>query len=378
MRVLIVSDTYGNMHGGVPEETRHLLNGLASRGHEVALCSDAPLARAHSVAHYPMTLPTNAAIGQEVGRALAAHRPDVVHVMAMSSRGLTQLRGQLKSRPWLMTCHSLPPQERKLPLLHDSEMLHYAARWVRFLPHALAWRAIFLGGFVPRVVVHSPRMARLVARYGQRATSIDTILLGVDEGPGEPTTLDDPSPMAPRVTTIGGIAHTKGYHDALHAIGILRTRFPRLSYQIIGEIRDVTYMAFLRRVIERRQLSDVVLVTPNLSETEKEEALARSHLYLQPSHEEGFCLAYVEASRRVRRLVGTDTGAIALVSEDDPGARVARVRHPAGLAAAMAELLDSAPPSDLMQKRAERLRARLGWDRYLDAHESLYDRVQRD
>ena len=163
MRVLIVSDVHGGMHGGVPEETRHLLNGLIARGHEVALCSDAPLASVDHVAHYRMTLPTTAALGDEVGRALAAHRPDLVHIMAMSSRGLMQLRAQLRIRPWLMTCHSLPPHERKLPFLHGNDTVHYAVRAARFLPHALAWRGIFLSGLVPRVVVHSPRMAQLVA-----------------------------------------------------------------------------------------------------------------------------------------------------------------------------------------------------------------------
>jgi glycosyltransferase involved in cell wall biosynthesis len=378
MRVLIVSDTYGNMHGGVPEETRHLLNGLVSRGHEVALCSDAPLTGVDGVAHHPLTLPTTEALGHEVGRALAAHRPEVVHVMAMSSRGLTQLRNHLKGRPWLMTCHSLPPQERKLPLLHDSELLHYAARAVRFLPHALAWRSIFVCGLLPRVVVHSPRMARLVARYGQPVAAIDTILLGVDGRGPEPTVPDEPSPAAPQLITIAGIAHTKGHHDALRAIGLLHPRFPGIGYRIVGEIRDGSYMAYLRRLIERLQLADVVRVTPNLTQAEKQEALASSHLYLQPSHEEGFCLAYAEAARRVRRLVGTDTGAIALLSEGDPGARVVRVRDPAGLAAAMADLLSLPLPSDLMHARAERLRARFGWDRYLDAHESLYARVQRE
>ena len=188
----------------------------------------------------------------------------------MSSRGLMQLRGQLRIRPWLMTCHSLPPQERKLPFLHGNDAVHYAVRAARFLPHALAWRGIFLCGLVPRVVVHSPKMAQLVAGYGQPVMAIDTILLGVDGGQGELTIPDEPSPMAPRLTTIAGVAHTKGYHDALHAISMLRARFPGLRYQIIGEIRDWSYMAFLRRVIERRQLSDVVRVTPNLSEAEKQ------------------------------------------------------------------------------------------------------------
>ena len=82
-----------------------------------------------------------------------------------------------------MTCHSLPPHERKLPLLHGNDAMHYAVRAARFLPHALAWRGIFLRRLIPRVVVHSPKMARLVARYGQRPTAIDTILLGVDGAP---------------------------------------------------------------------------------------------------------------------------------------------------------------------------------------------------
>jgi hypothetical protein len=246
-------------------------------------------------------LPTTAALGDEVGRALTAHRPDLVHVMAMSSRGLMQLRGQLRVRPWLMTCHSLPPYERKLPFLHGNDTMHYALRAARFLPHALAWRGIFLCGLVPRVVVHSPKMARLVADYGQPEMAIDTILLGVNGGQGELTIPDEPSPAAPRLTTIAGVAHTKGYHDALHAISLLRARFPGLRYQIIRrdpglELHGLPQAGHRAKGSCRTWCAS----PPTCPRLRSRKALARSHLYLQPSHEEGF--AWHTSKRRARSV----------------------------------------------------------------------------
>ena len=77
---------------------------------------------------------------------------------------------------------------------------------------------------------------------------------------------NETSPSAPRLVTIAGIAHTKGYHDALMAMRLVRKRSPGATYQIIGEIRDTSYLRFLKRLIPRRwDLSDAVRITPNLS-----------------------------------------------------------------------------------------------------------------
>jgi hypothetical protein len=44
----------------------------------------------------------------------------------------------------------------------------------------------------------------------------------------------------------------------------------------------------------------------------------------------------------------------------------------------MEELLTAALPANLMQERQERQRARLDWRCYLDAHESVYERVRHE
>ena len=42
MRIMVVTDQYESMVGGVPTVTRELARGLAKRGHEVALVVPSP------------------------------------------------------------------------------------------------------------------------------------------------------------------------------------------------------------------------------------------------------------------------------------------------------------------------------------------------
>jgi len=115
-----------------------------------------------------------------------------------------------------------------------------------------------------------------------------------------------------------------------------------------------------------------VSITPDLPDDDKVEALLTADLYVQPSHEEGFCLAYAEAAAVVDRLVGADAGAIAAMSLDDPGARVVPPRAPEAIARAIVDLLDSPLPEGHMATRVARLNERFSYDGYLRSHETLY------
>ena len=374
MRVLIVSDVSGNMHGGVPVETAHLLRGLSARGHELALCGDVlPRGGSEVSRHFPVAVPTNGELPRQLRGAIESFDPEFIHVMAMSSRGLFQIVPEMLGRRWALTCHSVPPYERKLSWLHAHDMAHYAARRLRYLPHTAAWKWLFRHGMIPRVIVHSELMRATVTRYGQAPDATSLIRLGCVMVAQPPDAAPHaPRPRRPRIVTMGGIAHTKGLHDAIVAVAEVRRDFPDLEYQLIGEVRDETYVRFLRRTIERLGLVDCVRITPSLPHDEKEQALRSADLYLQPSHEEGFCLAYIEAAAVVPRLVGADTGAIHMIGSDDPGARTVPIRQPARLASAIRELLATELPTNMMVRRAERLQQRFSWSAYLDEHEALY------
>ena len=114
-----------------------------------------------------------------------------------------------------------------------------------------------------------------------------------------------------RLVTVAGLAHTKGQHDVVKALPALLQRFPRLRYQMIGEVRDESYVRWLIRLADDLGIADRLIITPDLTHDAKTSALAGADVYVQPSHEEGFCLAFAEAAALVGRLVGADAGAIA-------------------------------------------------------------------
>ncbi len=377
MRVLVVSDVSGYMPGGVPAETLHLLQGLMSRGHDVALAGDIALG-GPGIGHYPVTTPTGDALAAELKAALTAFRPDVVHVMAMSSPGVARLAPVFAGVPWVFTCHSAPPYERKLAHFHHSEALHYVARSLRFLPNTLAWRWLLRRQVMPVVITHSEFVQEIVVRYGCARDKAVLIPLGHDvapalsAGPSTRTAVGS----APLIVTVGGIAHTKGQHDMIAALASVVERYPQARYCLIGENRDASYTNFLDGRIAGLGLGPNVERRHGLSHADKDALLARAHLYVQPSHEEGFCLAFIEAAGVVPRLVGTATGAIRAMCEDDPAATVVASRAPKALAEAVLDLLGRDPPADVLEARTHRLASRFAWASYLDAHETLYERLR--
>jgi glycosyltransferase involved in cell wall biosynthesis len=375
MRILVISDVTGYMRGGVPASMVRLISGLAERGHTVALAGDIVPAGAQPARHFPIRIPTSPELAREVGQAIDAFMPDVIHVIAMSSRGLAVLRPVLAPTRWVLTLHSLPPHERKLQALHGHDQLHYAVRALRFLPNALAWKWLLRARFIPQVIVHSEVMKHTVARYGFPSSGISLIPLGYDAAPRIAPPVVHHAGESPCIVTMGGIAHTKGQHDGLAAVALLAREHPRLRYRIVGEVRDRSYLRFLQHETGRLGLGSRVLITPNVTQEEKMQALHEADLYLQPSHEEGFCLAYIEAAAVVPRMVGADSGAIRLIGDGDPGARTVPVRSPARLCAAMRELLAADLPPDLLSRRAERLAAAFSWTRYVELHEALYRRM---
>jgi glycosyltransferase involved in cell wall biosynthesis len=361
------------MPGGVPAETRRLVDGLVHSGHVVALASDVPLGHTSHILHVPIVIPVNSSLANDIRQALADFKPDFVHVMCMSSKGVMILAPVLHDHPWALTVHSVPPYERKLNRLHEHERIHYMARALRFTLNGLAWRWIFSRGLVPMSVVHSKFVKDIVLAYGASRDFVKSIPLCFDSTMSQHAVYTSPlNTDAPLLVTVAGFAHTKGQHDVVKALPDLLEKFPRLQYQIIGEVRDESYVAYLHRLARDLNVSDRFIITPNLDNPAKQKVLESADVYIQPSHEEGFCLAYAEAAAIVPRLIGTNTGAIAALSEGDPGARVIPTKTPSAIASAVAELMKADLPPLIMRQREARLGERFSIAGYLQSHEELY------
>ena len=376
MRILVVSDVSGYMPGGVPAEARQLMTALAERGHELLYAGDVAVVPAAVADHAPIDVPIGDGLPARLQGLIDGFRPDVVHVLCMSSRGVLALAPVLRGRPWVLTVHSVSPYERKLNRAHGSERLHYGLRALRFLANTLAWRWVFRRVAIPRVIVHSDFVADIVGRYGFDRQRVDRILLPFRPAAGDATVRPARGGHEPVLVTVGGLAHTKGQHDVVKALPALAKRHPGIRYHMIGEVRDSTYVEWLRSLAEHLGVAQRLTFSFGLDNAAKADALAKASVYVQPSHEEGFCLSYIEAAAVVARLVGTDSGAIAAMSRDDPGARVVSIASPDALAAAVIDVMAAELPETHMAERTGRLSTRFSESAYAEGHLGAYARAE--
>lgn len=371
MKVLAITDLSGHMVGGPTTAAIHLLNGLTARGHSVTLASDHPYPGLLNVDHVNVRVGERSTIATQLATLIEQTRPDVVHLLSMGQRTLRLVASALSSVRWVLTVHSVAPFERILNRAHNTDKLHYLLRNLKYAPHSLGWRLMLRTLQAPAIVVHSPFVRKVLVSYGAPSSVIHVIDLAVEEESGNAVELA--SDGAERVVTVAGIAHTKGLHDAIQAIGRLRRDHPSIHYRIVGEVRDANYLAHLNSLIQALGLEQHVRISERVSSDEKNELLARASVYLQPSHEEGFCLAYLEASLVVPRLVGTDTGAIQSIGQGDASFTVVKPKDVDAMVHALAAALSAAAPSLAVRAaRRRRLLERFSWQHHVQQHEALY------
>ena len=378
MRVLVVTGLSHWGAGGVERETEHLLAALVERGVETGVVMDRDVAPP-GVARFPITYPPGPAAHVEIAAAERAFRPDVVHVIGGGFRTIDATRRATRL-PWLVTMHNLPPRERSAPLLHGRNTLHYATRTALALPSVALWAGIFRWRACPVIIVHSSSVMRDAIRRGCPADRIQVIPLGADLD-GEPVSWSRegsvfPPDASPKVATVAGLIHHKGLHDYLAVAERLRTRFPKLHYAIVGSARDNRYSRFLPDLVRKQGLTDRVTIATNASNAVRDSTVADADLYVQPSHEEGFCLTFAEGAAKVCRVLGTSTGAMPELAADDPAIRIVPPKSLRELESATVELLEhSFDRDEVLRQRRARWRTRFSWSRHADEHVSLYRRV---
>ena len=314
-----------------------------------------------------------------LARAMDASGAQVVHVIGAGAR-LAGLVERTTCLPWLLTVHCLPPMERAGPLaLLDRGAWYDRARRAMTLASRLAWGRVLARGSFDRVICHGEGVAGLAEAAGGAPDRIVLVALWCDW----PTFLADgqspfPREAYPKLLTVAGFAPSKGQHDALDAASLLAREFPRMHHAFVGDAREPAYLDHLRRRAARLGVGSLVSFHADASEGVRAAALTHADAYVQPSHEEGFCLSFMEAAMLCPRLVGTRTGAMASVAEGDRDCVIVEPKDAAALASATRALLASTISGRSMARRRARLRARWSWRAHAEAHARLYrDAVAR-
>jgi teichuronic acid biosynthesis glycosyltransferase TuaC len=101
-----------------------------------------------------------------------------------------------------------------------------------------------------------------------------------------------PSPVRPTLVTVAHLAARKRHADVVSAIALLRGRHPGLRYVIVG---DGPERPRLESLAHSLVVDDLVEFRGQLGHQEALEAARSATLFVMPSVEEAFGVAYVEA-----------------------------------------------------------------------------------
>jgi glycosyltransferase involved in cell wall biosynthesis len=141
-------------------------------------------------------------------------------------------------------------------------------------------------GAARMVLANSEGIAELAQAQGARETAV--VHLGTDVPAARPTRRAGP----PTLVTVAHLVARKRHADVLRALAVLTPRHPSLRYEIVG---DGPERAALEALAQRLGVHERVEFAGQLP---PEEAVAQARgctLFVMPSTEEAFGVAYVEA-----------------------------------------------------------------------------------
>jgi teichuronic acid biosynthesis glycosyltransferase TuaC len=178
----------------------------------------------------------------------------------------------------------------KMPLVvsvHGGDVLYTAPRsaaGAEAVRHAL--------GAATTVLANSRGIAELARSYGAQDEDVRVVHLGTDPAsPGQwgAAVRRDPSPS---LVTVGHLVARKRHADVLRALAVLAKRHPTLRYVIVG---DGPERVALEGLAARLGVAQRVEFRGQLAPAEAIEQARACTLFVMPSTEEAFGVAYVEA-----------------------------------------------------------------------------------
>ncbi len=150
-------------------------------------------------------------------------------------------------------------------------------------------RAVTRGLGAARLVLANSRgIAELARTHGARETRV--VHLGAASGTGAQATPRREGP--PTLVTVGHLVARKRHADVLRALAVLGPRYPALRYMIIGDGPERTV---LEGFAARLGVTERVDFRGQLAPEQAIDEARRCTLFVMPSTEEAFGVAYVEA-----------------------------------------------------------------------------------
>ena len=140
-----------------------------------------------------------------------------------------------------------------------------------------------------------------------------------------------------RILSVGRLTWKKGFEYSLKSMELLKKNGIRFEYRLIG---DGEYREAIEYEIHQLKLKDEVLLLGQLSHEEVKNEMKWADIYLQPSIQEGFCNAVLEAQAMGLLTIVTNAEGLSENVLDGETGWVVRKRSPKAIAEQLLKIIN--------------------------------------
>ena len=358
--ILFWSGTFWPKIGGVEVLAARLLPALKERGYEFTVVTSQIYLDGPPVEEYqgiPVhRLPLSGG-SVNVGRLAELRRqlrtlwrevaPDLVHANTVNAMDYFLLTNRgAHPAPLLVSLHGKWP-DREDPIVRQTLA---AANWVTGCSRAILEKGRWL---VPEIDSRS-----------------SVIYNGVDV----PSLPPEPLPWAPpHLLYVGRLAHEKGVDLALEALAHITSRHPHVRLTVAGDGQERAGLEALATDLGLAHMVDFAgWVDPKTVPA----LMNGATLVLVPSRNEALGLVALQSAMMGRPVVGMAVGGLPEVVVHGETGLLVQAGDSRALGEAIVTLLENPQQAAEMGKNARRRAPEVfGWERYVDAHDALYQRL---
>ncbi|MGW2385615.1 glycosyltransferase family 4 protein [Streptomyces sp. NPDC001658] len=350
MRLLMIASSFHPTIGGAETYAHVISEGLAGRGHDVMLVTDAPrqdpagravegdprgvtvrrltayrelLADPSKVLWEQMTF----SLAPELAACAEELRPDLVFTNTLDGALAGKWIAVDRNIPWVATFHEHEPEAQPL----GSARLRVV--------HEILRPSLVLAcaeNYADRARRHGSAAVTRLIPHG-----VDTDRFHPDRDTGQVRRHYGYSPDDLVVVCAAQLKPRKGILELVRAFSPVHARLSRARLLIVGAVSSSSgdYPGKLREEIDRLGLGEVVRIDSDVTYDRMPDVLALADVVAQPSTGEGLSLAMLEAMSSGRPLVTCDFPGIGELVRDRRSAFLVPSPDPAHLADALVELL---------------------------------------
>ena len=395
MKIIFISEHYEPILGGTTTYVKSICEQISTLGHTIELVvpQNAPVGKIEIVEincnwriHYiglgcsltdiPRTLRfkfvenVNVYLHQNINK----FKPNIIHVLY----GMYLIEG-LKTEdfhiPSRATITNIPPRECSNSWLGDMTWRYVADILRKKAVEWINYRRLILHKYNVYLPI-SDQVGNIISEILPES-KIVPIQLGAF-----PPNCDLSSPSIKitnqicQILTVGGYVPHKGYHISLKVASQLLGEGFQFLWTIIGPVRNDRYYKYLQNQVRELGLSQVINLRTNVSKDELESAYCNTHIYVQPSLEEGFCLTTLDAAFYGLPIIGTPQGAIPEIIQQARG--VLTEPYPPSIANAITHTWKLLPEYSYTKDRLVAIRQQYSWNRVAQEMITIYKTLTSD